>query len=366
MRAIGGGVREVRCSFLPTLIACSPSGEAPTVVIDEKSEAGALGTAAHDVMARQVRGGAPVMVAEVAAEHGVDAGELGDLIDTGGKLLDTLRGPADCEEGAEDELTAEVCGVRLTGHRDYWWRLGDRAGLVDWKTGYKDADYRDQAMGYATLMFANFPTLRTIDVTIAWLRDGTTESYHVTLEDTHAWYLRLSDAITNDGVYHPGEHCTYCPRRYECPALAQRQTSTLAVWNEGKGRTLATMTPAERIDLYARASEVAKLAEAVRAEIREDLRQHGPLVTDDATLALVPEVHRAVDPLRAWPVLEEHFTPEQMNQIVKVSLEKATDAYARRSKAGMKAADKRDLIIRLDAAKAIRRVTTFKAKLVRK
>lgn len=356
-------MRTVRCSFAATLIACPPSGEPPAVVIDEKSEAGEMGTATHAVMTSITRGN-PTPIADAAEEYGVDADELGGLVETGGRLFDGLRGPEGCESGAEDELSAEVCGVRLTGHRDYWWRLGERAGLVDWKTGRVNTDHRDQVMGYAALMFANLPTVRTIDVTIAWLRDGTIEPYVVTREDMPAWYERFAAALKNDGVYRPGEHCTFCPRRYECPALLQRQRGVLAVFDKGE-RTLANMTKAEQIDLYAMVARVARMAEAAKAEFRSLLRD-GPIVTDDAELSLAAEVHRSVDPLKGWEVLHDHFSPEEMGEIIKVSLSEAERIYSKASPRGEKVSDKRALVGRLDAVGAIRRVTSYKTKLVRK
>lgn len=365
-------MKFLRASGIHLAIACPPSALPDDMPISETSDAARLGTAAHDGQARQAQG-QTVDVPALARLHDVDEGELSFLLGNGAMMLGRLHAPeladADVEMPLSVVLLFDLVGsVGLAGTLDYLWIKGRDAGCVDWKSGRKDADYRDQLMAYAVLVFGHYPTVDNITATVAWMRDAEEETYVITREDIPAWQDRLGNSLRTPDQYRPGEHCGFCPRKFGCPALLQRQRQMIAVFNPGltQSQTIRELSPAHKIELYRQAAEVTRLAEYVKADIKADIAEHGPIESDTHVLRLTEENQRVIDPLKGWDALQGALTDNEMAKAVHVSISAAEEAVGKRAPRGMAAAAKRELGAALAAAGAVRMRAVTKVREMRK
>jgi hypothetical protein len=98
---------RLRCSALPLAFKCAGSVRRGPLVIDERSEAADLGTAAHEGLAEMVSQGRVQWddVGELAKRHGVDERELRILLALGQKLWDQVSSSF---PGADTEMLFET------------------------------------------------------------------------------------------------------------------------------------------------------------------------------------------------------------------------------------------------------------------
>jgi hypothetical protein len=265
---------------------------------------------------------------------------------------------------AEKPLAAMVApNIELTGTADILarnWTAGDwekgtegplAISVIDWKTGRRDADHREQLLGYAALALLNYPEAAYAFGRIIWLRSDETEVYSMTREGLVEWRERLiSKSREND--YQPGPHCQYCPRQFSCPAKQDMVRGALNVLTT-PGLTLAEMPGHQKLDIYHKARSVAALAAQVLEVIRDDVRQHGAIQGVGTSLQLIEETRRTLKPAEAWPVLQQYLTEAQLAECVTVSLTKAEDAAAKGQPRGEGGKRTRAMLADLNTANAI-------------
>jgi hypothetical protein len=337
------------------------------VSIREDSPAADAGTAAHLLLATLVETGVAPWddVADVAKAHGCDPDELRMLLACGVRLW---RDVAPSFVNARTELQADLThgALTLTGHMDLVAIATASARVADFKTGRKDSDYSAQLRGYAALVFAAWPELEEVTATALWVRDGEIENYTITRAQNEAWLDQVERTLTTwDGAYHPAPaRCLYCRRAHECQgrtALVRREVSAIAA-TDAEGLDLAAMPPEAVIDLVERAAMVAKLAERLRAAVKEHVQLAGDVVAADGRrLTVVQEPRREVDALAAWPVLEaQGFQDEDFAACMKLSVSALEKRVATKAGRGKGAAATRALNEALNAAHAIRTKTTEK------
>lgn len=333
------------------------------VRINEWNEASDLGTAVHDALARYIKG-LPVDPASVASLHGVDEGELRPLYHQGVKAWGELHPLGKSVAEAERELSALITpDIELTGTADVLarsWTTGDweqggqgpmAVSVIDWKTGRRDSDHREQLMGYAALGLLNYPDAAYAFGRIVWLRSDETEVYSLTREGLVQWRERLIDKAAETD-YRPGPHCQYCPRHHSCPAHQEMQRGALAVIG-GPTLDLAQLGPAEKLSLYHKAKSVAALASTVLEEVRAHVRSFGPIEAAGTKLQLVEETRRSLRPAEAWPILQQYLSDAQLAECVTVSLTKAEDAAAKGQPRGEGGKRTRAMLADLNTANAI-------------
>ncbi len=349
----------LRCSSLPLYMRCAQSMAGQTLVKEWFAET-VLGTAVHAALARWVTGlGADVEA--IARLYSVDEAELRFLVTQGIKAWEAL-GPlgADAVVTAERDLQLDLGDVHITGTADVMALRDDERVIevIDWKTGRVDSDHQDQVMGYCALALKAYPQAEMATARLIWLRGAPdVEVYSMTRPQYDLWRDRLLEHVKNsrDGAYHPGQHCGYCPRKFECQARIEMSKASLAVFGAEGHRTLEQLTPAEKIALYRKAKEVDSLAYRVKEEIKALVKAQGPIVGSGARLELVAEERRRLKPGASWPILQQHLTDAQLEQVVAVSLTKAQDAVAEGAPRGQGAGRKRELMAELEAAGAVDR-----------
>lgn len=364
----------LRCSALPLFLRCAGSVRGD-VRVSEWNEATDMGTAVHDALARYIKG-LPVDLPSVASLHGVDEGEMSMLWHMGLKIWGALHPGGKHKSESERHLAAMIGpNLELTGTADVitqsWsgvdgWQTGGDGTMavqvLDWKTGRRDADHREQLMGYAALALLNYPEAAYALGRIVWLRTDETEIYSLTRADLVHWRERLL-AKVKETEYRPGPHCQYCPRQHSCPAHQEMQRGALAVIGGAAGPGVLDLTQlgaAEKLALYHKAKSVAALAATVLDEVRGHVRSVGPIEAEGTKLQIVEETRRALKPAEAWPVLQKYLGDAQLSECVTVSLSKAEDAAAKGQPRGEGAKRTRAMLADLNTAQAIGTTTIQK------
>jgi hypothetical protein len=328
------------------------------VVINTTNEAADLGTAAHEALARFVEVGTYDLdtVPALARRYSVDETELRILIVSGIKLWQQVE---DSFPDAQTEVELSTTDARweLTGHADVLSLGMTTAHVADHKTGRVDSDYREQLIGYAALALMQDSALESATATVLWVREQEAEHYTMQRSELGAWLERLESEIVDwSGEYRPGKHCEYCHRSHECVAanaLARRDVAALSNLDLDD-RALDALTPKQWIDLVEMAANVNKLSERVRGLAKTRVLQHGDISDGKRRLTIVTEERRSLDPLKAFPVLDEAgFEDEDKAAVITMSAAKAEDVVAKRAAKGKGAAAVRALREQLEAAGAI-------------
>lgn len=352
----------VRVSSLPLAFTCPGSVRTAEVQIDSSDEAARIGTASHEGLAKLAEeGGVPWgMLKRIAAKHQVPESEVRMLCALGAKLWEHVS-DSFADAVSEVELSSAVAPhVHLMGHVDLLSISGGVARAGDWKTGRKDSDYAQQMRGYCALLLLDNDELTEVSLTLLWVRDQEIENYTMRREQLSRWLVDLVDQVINwDGVFHPGTHCTYCPRSHECDAgnaYTRRDIAALADKSlVARAETdLHLMSPAEIVDLHAKAEMVSKYSKRVLDAIKEHVSSTGDIVGDGYLLTMVERNKRVLDPEKAWPVLEDAgFGVEEFSRVVNLRVGEINSIVAKRAGRGKGAAAVRELTKALEAVEAI-------------
>lgn len=358
---------ELRCSSLPLFMKCGQSMRAEMNIKEWFSEA-ELGTAVHEA-ARRIVLGLPVdssAVAVIADLYGADRDEVGFLAEAARRAWDKLTPTPGAIVDAELAMAAVLGDVKLTGTADVDILEADRTAVtvIDWKTGRRDSDHREQVMGYCALALEAHPTVDIALAQIVWLRTNEVEAYSLTRRDMQPWRERLFEQVL-DVAYHPGTHCQYCPRKFACPAREEMSRSAVAVMGDGvvaadNVRSLRELPVEQQVALYRKAKAVAGLAADVINEVRALVVETGPLVALGVKLDVVEETRRNVDTMKAWPILQHFLGDEQIAQAVAVQVGKAEDLAAASAPRGEKGARRKEFNDQLMAAGAVSQYTIKK------
>ena len=341
------------------------------VLIEHANEYAALGSAVHEVLAGMVlasNGEGPDTRA-VAMKYGSDPDELARLVGYG---LHAWRSLEQYYPEPETEIDMEYPGegFLLTGHIDLGSPGEDWVNFLDWKSGYKQPDYFHQMMGYARLVTAFFPNVKTVRATVVWLRDWTQDTLLVTASDVAKWEEGLIARVVNwDGTYSAGAHCQYCPRFASCPARQALVRSALVdiqateeLFPARDGSIAPNAMPAI-VSMYreGKLSIVKGLLDQIDNIIRDYIQAVGPIdLGNGRELALVGENRDEILPLQAWPILSEHLTNEQLAPAIKIGKTALLDAVADLAGKGQKARAKAQLMEELKAAGAVNSKTIYK------
>lgn len=358
-----------RASSLPLMMRCSQSNRGETPISDYYPETG-LGTAAH-VYAGQYVLNAAIDLDGLAKVYGCDPQELGFLAHqvrtAWAEVLGAYKGLqyrvlAEPEWSMSiDDPPGEVTGtpdvvvVVSDGGEDY-------IEVIDWKSGRRDSEYREQLLAYGVLGLLFFGRASAVRARVVWLREMEVELYSLNRSELDEWYDRLSKQA-KDTTFRVGQHCSLCPRRFKCEARAQVIEASVsmlslvrpadAVVVDGRAM-LADRPPGEQLDLYHRAQDVKDLAERVIGEMRSVVEEKGPVSAGGLTLQIQVENRRTLTPGVAWPVLQKHLSDDALASAVTLHISKVEDGVAANKHRGEGASAKRALIADLEAAGAIK------------
>lgn len=353
---------SLRASATPLAMVCAASVRTEGMRVDETHSAANVGTAAHEALQSLAETGSIDWdaIPAIAERHGVPETDVRILCAQAWKLWPFLA-ESFTDALTEVELSAELApGVWLTGHMDLLSISGRVARGADWKTGRKDSDYAAQMRSYGALVLLENPELAEVTITVIWVRDEEIENYTMTRADADAWVARLLASIVSwDGVYHPGSHCQYCPRSHDCAAANAMGRRDVALFADKSTvalaeAELALMKPADIVELHRKADLVANYADRVLKAVKAHVEAHGPVTANGVVLSIATEDRRELDPLKAWPLLEQlNFTDEDFASCVKLSISKVEKTVAQKAGKGKGAAAVRVLGLALKDAEAV-------------
>jgi hypothetical protein len=340
-------------------------------MINSSHPAADSGTAAHAVLRTLPRTGKIDWdgIRAIAAENGADPDETRMLCAMGAKLWNQVA-PSFSDALTEVSLEYEIApGVLLTGHADLIAVSGTSMRVGDWKTGRKDTNHSHQFKGYAAMALLATKDVQEATGTGLWVRDQEIENYTMSRADALAWKDSLVERVIDwDGVYHPGAQCKHCPRSHECEAanaLVRRDIAALT------DRSLLSrvecemelMTDAEKVAIFQKADLVADYAARVREAVKKHVERHGDIVADGVRLTLDSQERRELDPLTAWPILEQlEFKDEDLARVMKLKISEIEQVIRERAPKGEKTHAVRKLGELLAASGAVTKTKTTNLK----
>lgn len=163
-------------------------------------------------------------------------------------------------------------------------------------------------------------------------------------------------------------NCQFCPRFATCPA---RQAMVRSAWVEIEDTppVIDTIGPNREafFPALARLVRMGKLAVAkeviarIEMMVRQDISVNGPLdLGNGRELALVPEPRDTIDPLKAWPIISERLSNEELAPCIKIGKTALLDAVGDKAPRGQKAKVKAELMDELKTAGAVNTTEVWK------
>ena len=240
---------------------------------------------------------------------------------------------------------------------------------LDWKSGRKgdDSSYRAQMLAYATLLCAKNPKLEQVTTMICWLRDKKFSMTTFSRDEIREWFKNFirRSAFWNGTSYSPGDHCAWCKRYYECPARAKMiNAAVTSLVGIQERDSMVINESGELVDpdkLY-EAFKQAKSLEKLIATFLEDLKME----TEKRGSIGVPSVgenrgfgyktrrgNASFDSMKAWPILQDHFTDDELANIVNIGKGKLKSAADDKAPKGKKAELFRTIMNDLDVGGAV-------------
>lgn len=184
-------------------------------IVDKGSEASAHGERVHKSFEDRIKEKKPLPPELGPKERVVQAiEELGGVLEAEKELVLT------------SDLTPTTWfadNAWLRTKIDVFSNHGDKAIILDWKTGARRPDFFQLEL-YAVQAFIHFPELKACNVGFVWLRDETNDTeiyrrrdFEPLLKEVQERIKRIEDAVAEDvWPAKPGPLCKFCPAKDNC------------------------------------------------------------------------------------------------------------------------------------------------------
>lgn len=372
---------RIRCSSLPHLSFCSAPLEPVegAIRIDPVNSAATLGTVVHSVVRKQIEFGQPGDVASEARNANLPEDMFEEVGPLAGAALAAWKQMAPefpdpvCEFEMRHEFKVGKQTYELTGMADVVAKVTpELARGGDWKSGWNvEKDHYHQMAGYAFLMMMRFE-VETVEMNVVNLRNRMIQRFAFTRAELLEWFEEVvkKGIVQNTRVYRPGEHCEHCPINSSCPAVKEMiRGATTALTADGSPIDLTALAdPAQRLvvgkqigEIWGKLSVITSAVEKFKSAVRDAVKQHGGVnLGDGRLLSLVPSNVDSIDVVKAWPIVSEKLTEDELAPCVKITKTKLLEAVGNKAPPRMKAKWQRDLMEELDAAGAVSKGTIYK------
>ena len=358
---------NIRASVTPLAMDCPAAiyGQDDPILINQNDIAGFLGTCAHDVLGDYVLGNEKPLShymtkRNIPAKHETEL----QIMTAIGKIFWTEYGhlfpfPA-IEQDFEYTQAWGGGQIKHTGHTDV---VSCQSGLVhilDWKSTRLDGcNYMPQMMRYLWLAMKYGTEAERFKYTICFLRDKTIESsIEFSAEDLFQFHAEFEERVLgwDHKTYCPGGNCTYCPRIATCPAHAHMLQTTAKMFQaEDISNMVNYLQEEEVVTLY----QQIKYAEGFLAKARHSIKirtqANDNCLSGDGgkDLILRQQKRTVIAPMKAWPLMQEKLTDEQIEPCVKIAKTALMDAISNLAGRGMKKRAKDDFMKQLEDAGAV-------------
>lgn len=356
---------HIRASSTDRAWSCTESlrsGDGP--LVDPAGEAAELGSAFHEWS--RTRDTADLE--EIATRYGVDREELERLVayacvaerdlrkwfgDAARERALQYREPWDC---------APYDSIELTGSVDRAEVLGERGAILDYKTGLVESGYEHQQRCYAFLLMRAEPEITEVQSAIAYVQHGYWRGRTYKVADLEAWWHDFKRRLANGiNKFAPGPHCGFCPRRPTCPGVeAYNRSALAAVVDEGPlfdGSLTIENKEIEGPFVAERRRKVAYIkqrCDEFLSVLRTRVQEIGDVPAGDGlVLKIVTQHRRVLDAQKAWPVLSQQLSEDQIAEACSISISKCQDLVAAGAERGMKGTARQQLAEELDKAGAL-------------
>lgn len=168
-----------------------------------------------------------------------------------------------------------------SGQYDRLYRQGDRALIVDFKTGWADTgttEENEQLLVYALLVHAhyNMADVQVSEISVAIVREAGKPYYHTytqnTLESARLlWEKTLKEVFSEDPALVAGSHCQFCKAQTCCPAKRE-QVTRFRYSAENFQAKWEIMSPVEKVELYKLWKEITGFGKSLEDAIKADMK----------------------------------------------------------------------------------------------
>lgn len=348
----------------------------PAIRIRTDGPGARTGTVYHRVMAQVVRErleSAPPIEPHVHDDdHGVSAKDVFYLVRdslSAWLKLEPWFSPETTEVELRRRYTLEIPEGTITIDQtaDVRCQRGRTALVLDWKSARHYRKHPEQLRWYAWGALQDMPTADRALVYVVHARHGVVDAPPKPLERAtlEKWARKRARHYLTSTDYHVGSNCTWCPRRYDCPA----RVAMIRPWVErvaeltvdGPGGLDPVRLPDEDVDALFRVVRMVEgCAKDAKQVLRDLVAERGEVAAGPGKVWKLQSSDRTViDPVKALPMLNRHFGEEDFAAFLKVdktALGRRISAKAEASTDGRRerAAYKRGLWQELEEIDAVR------------
>jgi hypothetical protein len=349
-------LKKIRCSSLPLMAACAPAAESVAYKIESERGPSDLGTAFHACMARYVgRGESPaVTITQEAARNNVTPADLAPLVWGASKVWRETLEPLYPNAEVEREFSASDpdAGIELTGHLDIfsWVPEAREIRVLDYKTGYIDAEAREQLRGYALLGMLNYPAASTASISKWQVREGKLETEVFTREALFAWWEWLVAHVRESNIFRSGDHCERCPRAFACEARTAALRQAAGWLPAMDGDALRELDADRMAEVLTQARALEKLLGRIIGTIKSEVSLRGKSF---GPMFIKTEERTSINVGRGYGVLAQAIGVEKLIPMFKVGKGDVEDAVKATAPRGQKSAAVNNLMEQLGEAGAL-------------
>lgn len=327
---------KLRPSAMPRIMACPASRHAPDVDVKEEFEGNAEGVAldefaniffVKDFEARADAANLDVslLMNEICEKHNVDIYYLcWNLI----RLSEPYRKHFKSVV-TQVPLQIKTTMVEMSGTADIYAQISETKGcLIDVKAGFVAKDYSDQVKSYAMMLLAKFQTLEQVTVLVIYAKLNKVEVFHFKKDDARKYFEKVKEKIKSESK-EVGEHCAYCPSRYECKEKQAVLRGTIAQLSVAK--TINFEEVHEKVMLIKKA--LANYDDLFKQEVEAK----GELRIGTTTYYIDKIVKDKIDLTKCLPNLLAEF--EKLPEILSISETKLKELIQEKAPKGSKKAE---------------------------
>jgi hypothetical protein len=329
-------VSRVRASSIPLAVLCAAS-LSDGLKVDFSDETGTTGNEVHRALAMRLRG-EPSPELDVEGEAMVALGLEW--------VKQTFKGQGTTELAVSDEFGS--------GTIDLSYKVGALADVADFKTGFRDDNHWPQIYRYAHLYFQKHPDVQIINLHIVWLRKEGVDFKQVTRAWIFAWWEEfVRNTLNHPDVFSPGDHCSRCRRRVDCPALGAMNRQTALAFSDGPASL--SLTREKIAELRPKVKLIEQVIKAFDAAVRAEVLEGGPIPLGDGKELRAVTINKdTIQIQQSLEILQAHFTDSEINEFVTIGKTKMLEAIgAKVAKGKGKAQDA--LMAKLEAAGAVQK-----------
>lgn len=223
----------------------------------------------------------------------------------------------------EKVLKFSIANFLISGKVDLLCHISEtEKALVDWKSGHRADTYTEQLMGYAICLFDSDEKIELVHVIEGNLKEKELFSITVTRKDVDKFLFDLGCVLTTKKEsYQVGNHCKYCPKKFECKAHAQYMSGTISALNEE-----LPQNPAEFAELYERVGQLEKMIKNFKDEFKVVVKDNEQIISG-GKIFTINETE-----VKKWTLTNKNtqMIPEEYLKIDKTAMKKYVMANAER------------------------------------